>query len=245
MPRPLAKTSTKSIALREAQLVAYQDRAYAQRYRDLVDRVRRGRAAACSRQHRADRGRGAQLSQAARLQGRVRGRPAVQRSAVQETAAGHASTATTSSRVHLAPRCCRASTRPPASRASASSGRGSSRCCGCSRVSKVCAARRSTRSATPPSAGWSAGSSPTMKREVEVLLRRLTPRHPCVGGRNREAAAEHPWVRTRQAGERRAGPQAAQRTVCSDAEGRAGGVRAAPRPKPAASDERAGEEAVV
>jgi indolepyruvate ferredoxin oxidoreductase len=40
MPRQLAQTLDEVIAVREAQLVAYQDRDYAQRYRDLVDRVR-------------------------------------------------------------------------------------------------------------------------------------------------------------------------------------------------------------
>jgi indolepyruvate ferredoxin oxidoreductase len=41
LPRPLAKTLDEVIALRETWLVAYQDRRYAQRYRDLVERVRR------------------------------------------------------------------------------------------------------------------------------------------------------------------------------------------------------------
>ncbi|HZP85843.1 MAG TPA: indolepyruvate ferredoxin oxidoreductase family protein [Burkholderiales bacterium] len=39
-PRPMARTLDERIALRERDLVAYQDAAYAQRYRDLVERVR-------------------------------------------------------------------------------------------------------------------------------------------------------------------------------------------------------------
>jgi indolepyruvate ferredoxin oxidoreductase len=40
-PPPRARTLDEAIALREAWLVDYQDRAYAQRYRNLVERVRR------------------------------------------------------------------------------------------------------------------------------------------------------------------------------------------------------------
>jgi indolepyruvate ferredoxin oxidoreductase len=39
-PRVLAQTLDEMIAVREAQLTAYQDRDYARRYRDLVERVR-------------------------------------------------------------------------------------------------------------------------------------------------------------------------------------------------------------
>ena len=60
-------------------LTDYQDAAYAQRYADLVARVRAAEAAGCPGEHRARRGGRALLLQAAGEQGRVRGRAAVRR----------------------------------------------------------------------------------------------------------------------------------------------------------------------
>ena len=64
---------------RRTILTGYQDAAYAERYRALVERVRKAEAERVPGQRRADRGRGPQPAQAHGLQGRVRGRPALHR----------------------------------------------------------------------------------------------------------------------------------------------------------------------
>ena len=81
------QTLDEVIARRVEQLTAYQDAAYAARYSALVGKVR-GRGERSSGRDGADRGGGAQLLQAAGLQGRVRGRPAVHRRRLPEADRG-------------------------------------------------------------------------------------------------------------------------------------------------------------
>ena len=84
--KSVARTLPEIVAKRVELLTAYQDAAYAERYRAFVDKVRGGREGQGAGSPRARRGGRQVALQADGLQGRVRGRPPLQRRRVPEEA---------------------------------------------------------------------------------------------------------------------------------------------------------------
>ena len=141
---------------------------------------RRPRRARVPGRERARRGGRPQPVQADGDQGRVRGRPPLDRRLVPAAARPRVR-ALGRARGPSGPAAAgraRRRHRPPAR--SAATAPGCCAPCGCWPASSACAARPSTRSAAPPSAGWSAGCCAEYEALLDELIeaaRRRQPRH--------------------------------------------------------------------
>ena len=115
--RRLSQDFDETVARRVAFLTAYQDAAYAARYRERVERGEGGGSGEGARQVRARRGGRAQPVQADGLQGRIRGRAALFRRRVPAPGRGRVRR---QAALHVPPRAAaawRSTTPRPASRA--------------------------------------------------------------------------------------------------------------------------------
>ena len=113
--KPVARTLPEIIAKRVELLTAYQDAAYAERYRAFVDKVAAAEKAKAPGRTRARRGGRQVALQADGLQGRVRGRPSLQRRRVPEEARQPVRGRLQAHLPSRAAACSRIATRRPAS----------------------------------------------------------------------------------------------------------------------------------
>ncbi len=151
-----SKTPAEAIARREAFLVQYQNRAYADRYRKLVDRVAAAEQRVRPGSQRAPRCRRAQLLRAARVQGRIRGRASAHRDRFSREPAPQLRRRCTADVPLLAAAVRGHRSRDRSTEEVRARAVGAAACSGCSRSSSSCGAPSSTRSAMARTVGSSA-----------------------------------------------------------------------------------------